>query len=143
MAYTVDAEKVGMCADYTAAPAATVIGAAVDCTGYESIEFGVFFATPHATLTHMKAQQSSDNGATDAYSDIEDSSTADAGLSEQNVIQIIKPQKKWVRPFLTINAGGHGPIVYRLRGARRAPVTSEALGVVHVVKLVAPAEGTA
>ena len=140
---TVDDENIGICADYTAAPAATVIGIAVDCTGYGAIEFDVFFATPHATLTYMKAQQSSDDGATDAYSDIEGSSTVDVGLAEQHIIQIVKPNKKWVRPFLTINSGGHGPIVYRLRGARRAPVTSEASGIVHIVKLVSPAEGTA
>lgn len=78
--------------------------AGVDTFGYQGVMFLVQLGTLTATqVTSLRAQYSNDDAATDAYADIEGSSTgnaADADGGKLLVLDIARPKKRWVKPII-------------------------------------------
>ena len=84
----------------------------------------------------MKLQQSSDDGAADAYSDIEGSSVSVADDDDNQIVvhDIYRPQKRYLKVVVgrgTANAVIDG-IVASLYGARKQPTTDDSATVVSL-----------
>jgi len=76
----------------------------VDTSGYQGLLLRVGFgAVVNGTATTIKAAQSSDDAATDAYSDIAGTSQTilDADDNKVREIEIWKPGKRWVNLIIT------------------------------------------
>lgn len=127
----------------TSGGTSTVTSSAIDMSGYENVICIAKFGTAAADNL-LKAQQSSDDAATDAYSDLEGTSLG-VGASDEIVwLDIKRPAKRYIK-FLalrgtstTLDAG----IVIRY-GAREMPVDNTTAGTIHGEQHVSPAEGTA
>lgn len=123
-------------------------GTGVDMQGFESVTFFALFGTLTATqVTSIKAQQSDDDGAADAYSDLAGSDSgglADADSNKGIVLSVVRPRKRWVRPVVlrgTANAVIDG-VVAVLARAHKDPTTHDS-SVALSETVVSPAEGTA
>jgi hypothetical protein len=121
---------------------------AVDMTGFESVEFVAMFGALTATqVTKLKAQSSKDDGAADAYADLEGTLTASLADGDSNKcarLEIVKPRERYLKCIVdrgTANAVIDGMIAI-LRKAHREPVTQDASVAVNK-SVVSPAEGTA
>jgi hypothetical protein len=121
---------------------------AVNMAGYDGCLFiGLFGALTSTQVTSMKAQQSSDDGSSDAYSDLAESSTdalADADGNKMLLIDIFRPEKQYLKAVIsrgTANAVIDGIIAIQYAG-RDCPIT-QGTTVKELVSLVTPAEGTA
>lgn len=126
---------------------ADVTSDAVDMAGFES----AIFVVAHGTITdgtpNIYVQQSSDDGGSDAYSDLEGTSvaTADADDNKLTIVEVNHPRKRYLK--LIINRGGStGSVVdgiIVIQGFPRVlPVTqSSTVGASEIHN--APAEGTA
>ncbi|WP_437228777.1 hypothetical protein SH661x_001075 [Planctomicrobium sp. SH661] len=123
-------------------------GTGLSMEGFRGIMFvAAVGALTSTQVTSLKAQQSSDDAATDDYTDIADSATsalADADGNKLLVIDIWQPSKNWVRPTVvrgTANAVIDG--VFAIQYNARSIPTSMSASVKELVKLVGTAEGTA
>lgn len=122
--------------------------AGVDMTGFDSVCFFVLFGTITASaVTSIKAQQSSDDGSSDAYSDLEASSVTVADTDDNKIawIDIHKPGKLYVLPIVdrgTQNAVVDG-IFAVLYNARDMATTHDSSTIIGGVFLDTPDEGTA
>lgn len=121
--------------------------AGIDMQGFNACAFLVLLGTVTATgVPSVKVQQSSDDGATDGYSDLEGSAFAvtDADDDEIIAVEILRPTKRYLKLILlrtTANCVLDG-ILALLSGAQSVPVTQPETingNEVHV----SPAEGTA
>jgi hypothetical protein len=95
----------------------------------------------------IKAQQSSDNGVADGWSDLEGTAVAVADDDDNQIVglDIYKPLKRYVRCVVdrgTQNAVVDGVIAIQY-GARALPTTQDATTVGAVELHVSPDEGTA
>lgn len=121
---------------------------AVNMAGYDSVCFVLNVGALTATqVTALKAAQSSDNGSSDDWTDIEGSLVGPFGDSDGNdqlILDIKKPGKQYVRA--TVNRATANAVIDTviaiLYNARDLPVTQDATVIDHH-KLVTPAEGTA
>ena len=87
-----------------AAGLTNINGDSVDMTDFESVTFVAAFGAIVATaVTGLKAQQSSDDGAADAFADILGTAIAIADTDDNKilVLQIRHPTERWVRPVVT------------------------------------------
>ena len=107
-------------------------GSGVSLAGYDGVLFIALLGTLTANqVTSLKAQQSSDDGSSDAYTDIEGSSTDpmdDADSNKLLLLDVFRPQEEYVRPVVeraTANAVIDGVIAIRYR-AKDRPVTQGA-----------------
>lgn len=123
-------------------------GTGVNMAGYDGVLFIALLGALTANqVTQLKAQQSSDDGSSDTYADIEGSQTAAMGDDDDNdmlVLDIYRPEEGYVRPVLergTANAVIDGIIAIRYK-ARDLPITQGARVIDHV-KLADPVAGTA
>ena len=121
----------------------TLTGSGVDMQGYEHVDFYVVALEGEALDFSIKAQQDSASNFGTAQ-DLAGTATAfstTAGAKGQAQLSIRQPQKRYVRPIITVpNAASATPtccvaVQYR---ARTLPI-SATNGEVHV----SPAEGTA
>lgn len=121
---------------------------AVDMRGWESVEFVAMFGTATTThVTKLKAQQSSDDAAADAYADLASSLTSQMADGDSNKIarlEVVKPRERYVKCQIvrgTANIVIDGMIAI-LSGPHNEPITQDATVSVNK-SLVSPAEGTA
>lgn len=121
---------------------------AVDMEGFEGCFFIALFGTLTATqVTSIKAQQSSDDGGSDAYSDLEGTSVgplADADSNKALVLDVYRPQKRYLKCVVdrgTANAVIDGVFAIKY-GARKAPVSNGSTVSASEVA-ISPDEGTA
>lgn len=127
----------------TGAGTSPVTSSAIDMAGYENVFVLVKFGTAAANNV-LKAQQSSDDAATDAYSDLEGTASGVGSSDELVWIDIKRPSKRYVKIIATpgtsstIDAG----ISFRY-GARQLPVDNTTSGTIYGEQFVSPAEGTA
>jgi hypothetical protein len=134
--------------DATAAGTSDIETAGVDTTGFESLVFIVPFGTiTSGAVTSIKLQQSSDDGSSDAYSDLEDTAQTVADTKSNTIFlaEIHRPQKRYVRLVVdrgTQNAVVEGITVILHDGVRYAPITQPAT-VGGSELSVSPDEGTA
>lgn len=133
-----------------AAAAATteISGTAVDMQGFKGLTLVVAMgAITTGAVTTLKAQQSSDDGSADAYSDIEGTSVTIADTDDNKLIllEINEPQKRYVKPIIT--RGTQNAVVDGVfgiqTGAKLEPVTQSTTYVASTEYHHAPAEGTA
>lgn len=124
-------------------------GSSVDMQGFENVTFIASLGTLTATqVTSLKAQQSSDDGDADAFSDLEDTDSGDLADDDDDqciVLTIVKPQKRYVRPVLlrgTANAVIDGIIAIQ-SGPAKKPTTHDSSTVALSETVVSPDEGTA
>lgn len=120
----------------------------VDMKGFNSVTLLVSAsAITSGAVTSVKVQQSSDDGSTDGWSDLAGSSVtiADDSDSTMTVVEIVQPQKRYVRPYIargTQNASFEA-IHAILTGPKTAPVTQSTTHVTIMEIHSSPAEGTA
>lgn len=99
-------------------------------------------------VTSAKLQQSSDDGSSDAYSDLEGTLVgpmADDDDDQMLIIDVIRPTKDYLKCVVdrgTANAVIDG-IICELYQLREVPVASQDATVMSAEKFVGPAEGTA
>jgi hypothetical protein len=117
--------------------------------GYDGVLFVLLVGTLTATqVTALKAQQSSDDAATDAYDDLAGTLTgpfADADSNKMIALDVFRPAKRYVRPVVnraTANAVLDGVVAIQYRG-RKVPSIHDVTKLIASKSLVAPAEGTA
>jgi hypothetical protein len=132
--------------DRTADGQATTTSTAVDMAGYDAAAFIIPIGASAANgVVTAKLQQSSDDGSTDGYSDIEGSSvTKTNGDNTELVIDIVKPGKRYLKCIVVTATGNSeiGPVLAVKYGSSFMPVT-QGTNVSDSDLLVSPAEGTA
>ncbi|MEI8375356.1 MAG: hypothetical protein WCJ35_21255 [Planctomycetota bacterium] len=139
--------KVTRCINGVVAGQATTTGTAIDMKGYSSVTFYCLIGAIASTGTvTLKAQQSSDDAATDAYADLLGTAIAytDADDNKVAILEIVNPQKRYIKPILiTATANGviDGVIAVQTK-AKLEPVTHSTTVLSSKLKL-APAAGTA
>lgn len=123
--------------------------ASVDMANFEGVRFTAMFGVLTATqVTSIKAQQSSDNGVGDAWSDLAGTTVGPLADDDDNqclILDVYKPQKRYVRCVVaraTANAVIDG-VVADQYGPRVEPVTQDAATVAFSEQHVSPSEGTA
>lgn len=119
----------------------------VDMSDADAVKFTALFGTLTSTaVTSIKAQQSSDNGSADDFTDIEGSSVSipDTDSNKAAILEIVRPTKQYVRLVIsrgTANAVIDGVIAEKFH-TRKSPTTQDAT-VSGSKSLAGPAEGTA
>jgi hypothetical protein len=142
------AAKTSLVITPTAGAAGTtdIEGTSVDMQGFEAVLFTVIMGAITANaVTALKVQQSDDDGAADAYSDLEGTSQTigDGDDGEVFYVDVFRPSKRYVRLYIdraTQNAVVAAAIAQQYH-CREQPVThgTGVQGETHV----SPAEGTA
>lgn len=140
--------KVFIAATTTAGAAGTtaITSNAVDTAGYDGVCFIVpLGAIVNGAVTSMKMQQSSDDAATDDYTDVAGTSVtiADTDDDKLKYLDVCRPGKRYVKLVIsraTQNAT-IGGVIAILYSARKRPVT-HGTGVAGE-QWCSPAEGTA
>jgi len=124
-------------------------GASVDMQNFESVMFVAMLGALTANqVTTLKAQQSSDDGSSDAFADIEGSqgaAMADDDDDQCLILDVVRPRERYVRPVLeraTANAVIDGIIAIQY-GPLKKPTTHDSGTVSDTNTIVSPPEGTA
>lgn len=134
-----------------AAAAATtdITSSAVDMTGFNSCTFLVPFGTITAgAVTSVKVQQSSDDGVSDGYSDLEGTSVTVADDDDNKIaqIEVVKPAKRYLKCIVdrgTQNAVVDG-IIAVLSNSDSGPVSTHSTIITAGREIhETPDEGTA
>lgn len=121
---------------------------AVDMAGFEGVRFICGFgAITAGAATSVKAQQSSDDGASDAYADLEGTAitVADDDDNQVTIIDVFRPRERYLKHV--VDRGTQNAVVdfliAELYGARQEPTTDDTATVVAREVHLSPAEGTA
>lgn len=108
---------------------------------------GCLFLTSLGTAASnniMKAQQSDDDGSTDAYSDLADSGVEVGASDEDQFIDIREPAKRYLKAVISRGTSttveNIWAILYR---GRKLPFDNNLSGTILGVQLNRPVEGTA
>ena len=130
----------------TAAGTTDVTSSAIDTQGYSGVLIVVSLGTlTSTTVPSVKAQQSSDDGSTDDYSDLAGSKVAgdDTMGNKLLVLDIHKPQKRYLKAIIgraTANTAVNAAWAV-LYNPDLVPPTQVSVGASKVLN--SPAEGTA
>lgn len=140
--------KVTRLINSTAAGTSVINGTGLDMTGFDGVLFiGSFGALTATQVTSLKAQQSSDNGSSDAYDDLAGTNVgpmADGDGNKMLLLDILRPRKRYVRPVVvrgTANAVIDS--VVAIQYAAFTEPTTQPTSVSASEYWVSPAEGTA
>lgn len=139
--------RIQRCMSAVAAGTTTQNGDAVDMANAETVLFIAAFGSITAgAVTGLKAQQSSDNGSTDDFTDLEGTLVTIADDQDNKVLalEVVRPAKKYVRPVVvrgTQNAVIDGVIA--IVGNVRVMPVEQGSTVADSKSVVSPAEGTA
>jgi len=131
-----------------AAGTSDVTSSAIDMQNYEGCLMIFALGTITASaVTSCKAQQSSDDGGSDAYADLTGTSitVADDDDNQIVILDIYKPKERYLKGIIdraTQNAVVDGIFVLRY-GAKKLPAVDDSSTVVASETHVSPAEGTA
>jgi hypothetical protein len=131
----------------TAAGTGTITSDAVNMASAEGVAVIVAMgAVTSGAATSVKLQQSSDDGGTDAYSDLEGTSItiADTDDNKMLVLDLVKPTKQYIKAVVsraTANSAVDGIFAVKY-GKRLQPVTQGST-VATTETHISPAEGTA
>lgn len=129
--------------DHSTADTSAVTSDTVDTQGYDGVLFVTSFGTAASGNT-IKLQQSSDDAATDAYSDLEGTSVS-SGTSDEDVwIDIQRPGKRYLKLVAARGTSSTLESVWAiLYNARSLPVDNTTSGTIIGETTLSPAEGTA
>lgn len=127
-----------------AAGQTAITSSAVDTKGFGAVRFLVLIgAVVTGAVTSIKVQQSDDDAATDAYSDLLSTSQtiADDADNTHIYVDILRPGKRYLKLVVTRGTQDAtiGGVIAELYQADSLPVTQTATGETFI----APAEGTA
>lgn len=130
--------------------AATQSGAGTDYSGSDSVDTqgyeGVMFLASLGTAANdngIKAQQSSDDGSSDGYSDLEGTQVLSDGTQTDLALTIHKPRKRYLKPIIVRGTSTTIEAVWAvLYGAHKLPVTNTTAAQA-AEEHTSPAEGTA
>ena len=128
---------------YQSANTTDVTSDGVDMNGYDGVAFLVCYGTAAAdNLIH--AEQSSDNGVGDAYTDIAGSEPNDAGASSEiQFVDIRQPQERYVRCIAVRGTSSTVENIYAFRyNIRSMPADNKTAGTIEGEQLIAPIAGT-
>lgn len=120
----------------------------IDTAGYDGVKiYSAFGAITAGAATSVKLQQSSDDGSSDAYSDLEGSSITVADDDDNQVVihDLYRPLKRYIKVVIsraTQNAVIDGVLAVRY-GAKKLPATNDSSTIVALESYASPAEGTA
>ena len=130
-------------ADHSTAATSDVTTAAIDTQGYGGCLVLSSFGTAASGNT-VKLQQSDDDGSTDAYSDLEDTSTT-SGTSDEDVwVEAAKPRKRYLKAVFARGTSSTLESVWAiLYNPATYPVDNTTTGTIAGEAHVSPAEGTA
>lgn len=96
--------EISVSANAQAAGQTQINGASVDCSNCDGVVFLVLFGTiVTGAVTTVKAQQSSDNGVSDTFSDLAGTgqTVADSDDNKLFILDIPNPQERYIRPVVT------------------------------------------
>jgi hypothetical protein len=130
----------------TAAGTTAVNGSVIDMQGFENVSFTALFGAITSTaVTGIKAQQGNASDGSD-MADLTGTAIAiaDTGSNKALAIDVIKPEKRYVRLVVTrgtANAVIDGAIAMQY-GARVEPVTNDTT-IADAKLVISPVEGTA
>lgn len=136
-----------LCSSTVAVGTTTVNGTGIDTAGYDGVLFVVKYGAITDGTPNLKAQQSEDDGSSDAYADLAGSDVAVADTDDDKLaaLDIRRPKERYVRPVV-VRGGATGCVIESitaiLYGAAEVPVTQHA-DVAASESHVAPDEGTA
>lgn len=127
-----------------AAGQTAITSSAVNMAGFDAVRFLVLIGTiTTAGVQSIKLQQSSDDAATDGYSDIIGSSQTIADDADNTHIyaDLYRPEKQYIKLVITraTQDSTFGGVIAELYNSRTVPVTQTASGESYV----SPIEGTA
>lgn len=129
--------------DHTTAGTSAVTSDAIDMLGFEWVRLLTSFGTAAANNT-VKAQQSSDDGSADAYSDLEGTSTTSGTSDEDASISIYRPTKRYIKFVVARGTSSTLETMWALKGgARKMPLTHGVSGTSAHESFATPSEGTA
>lgn len=129
--------------DHTTAGTSTVTSDAIDMLGYDSVLVLSSFGTAASNNT-VKLQQSSDDGSSDAYSDLEGTSVASGSSDEDVFVDLRKPEKRYIKAVFARGTSSTLESVWAiLYNARSLPVDNTTSGTIVGEQFTTPAEGTA
>lgn len=144
--YFLENHKITKVADHTAAGVTDVTSASVDMAedgGYEGVVFVTSFGTA-ASDNKLKAQQSSDDGSSDGFSDLADTAVASGSSDEDVMLEIQKPVKRYVKVVAVRGTSSTCESIWAIRyKPRNLPIDNSVSGTQIAEKHHAPAEGTA
>lgn len=148
MNYGSNSEKVIRVSNAAVAATTDIECTGVNMAGYDAVKFYTLFGTiTSGAVTSVKLQQSSDDGSSDGYSDLEDSAVDVADDDDNQIVvhDLIRPAKQYVR--LVVDRGTQNAVVDGvfavLYNAFEVPTTNDATTVTERKVLLTPAEGTA
>lgn len=127
----------------TSAGTSTLTSDAIDTAGYEGILAIAKFGTAAAGNT-LKAQQSSDDAASDAYTDLEGTSVGVGSSDEIVWLEIHQPRERYLKVLaLRGTSTTLDSLIVLGYGPRDLPVDNTVAGTIHGESHTSPAEGTA
>lgn len=141
-------EKVIRVMNAVAAGTSVQTSSAIDTQGYEGVKiYTSFGAITTGAVTSVEVQQSSDDAAADAYTDLLSTNIAVTDAQDNMVVvhDIYRPRERYLKLQInraTQNAVIDGVIAV-LYGSRKKPTTDDSTTVVGRETHVSPAEGTA
>jgi hypothetical protein len=121
----------------------TVTSSAIDMQGFDAVLIIAPIVTANAG-NYLKAQQSSDDGSVDAYSDIEGSKVIVDANDNLAILNIRRPSKRYLKA-LVVRGGANtiaGPVIAIRYNARKGLQVNDVANSQNLVELVGPAEGT-
>lgn len=128
---------------YTSANTTDVNSTGVDMAGFDGVLFIARYGTAAAdNLIH--AEQSSDDGSVDTYTDIAGSEPNSAGASSEiQFVDIINPQERYVRCVAVRGTSSTVEQITAIRyKARSKPQDNNTAGTIEGERLVQPIAGT-
>ena len=138
-----DEMKLTKLANHNASGTSPITSASVDMAGFTGAWFFTSFGTA-ASNTTLKAQQSSDDGSSDAFSDLEGTSLTSGTTDEDVWIDIINPQKRYLLVIATPAGTSTVESIWCLQyGARAVPQDNTTTGTIIGEQHNYPDEGTA
>lgn len=148
--HLLDEVKISRIMNAVAAGTSDQTSSAIDMAGFDGVLIVAAVGALTATqVTSLKAQQSSDDGGSDAYGDLAGTSVgplADTDGNKMLVLDLFRPEKRYVKAIVdrgTANAVIDGVFAIQYT-ARSLPVAqATAAGVAFSEKHATPAEGTA
>jgi len=137
-----DEVKITKVADAQTAGTDTVNGTGVDMAGWDGVIFLTSFGTAAANNA-LHAEQSSDDGDSDSYTDLEGSEVDVGSSDEDQWVDVLCPQERYVRPSAlrgtSSTLGDIWAIQYRGRSVAADNVTA---GTINGKQVYHPDEGT-
>ena len=128
---------------YTGAGTSDVTGAAIDMAGYEGVIFIGNFGTAAANNT-LLLHQSSDDAATDAYTEVLGTQVGVGAGDELVWLDIYRPGERYVKCIAERGTSTTLETVVAIRyGGRNNPEDNTVAGTIHGEQHASPIEGTA